>query len=143
MRSKGTAVIMVSEVPLWGLQHSYLLPQLLLLWTFMRLTNSSRQTCLPGNVESPHLLPISPTVHNKRLTFWKWYMFVQINVSDLILAEVLVDFELNGVWYDILLCIMILVDKASHKVLCQRKYIQPEYGISMYTHPQRIPLLKL
>ena len=50
-------------------------------------------------------------------------MFVQINVSDLILAEILVDFELNGVWYDILLCIMVLVDKASYKVLCQRKYI--------------------
>ena len=46
-------------------------------------------------------------------------MFVQINVSDLILAKVLVDFELNSVWYDILLHIVVLVDKASHKVLCQ------------------------
>ena len=51
-------------------------------------------------------------------------MFVEIYVSDLILAEVLVDFELNGVWYDILLSIMELVDKVSHKVLCQHKYSQ-------------------
>jgi len=35
-----------------------------------------------------------------------------------------VDFELNGVWYDILLSIMELVDKVSHKVLCQHKYSQ-------------------